>query len=71
MRPSQRGTSVLPKSVTPERIASNFAVLDWTLSDEQMASLNAISPQERLLHGKFWCKKDGPYKTLADLWDEE
>ena len=66
----QRGTSVLPKSVTPERIAANFGVLDWELSDEQMATLSSIGAQERLLHGKFWCKANGPYKTLADLWDE-
>ena len=39
-------------------------------ADEQMATLSSIGAQERLLHGKFWCKANGPYKTLADLWDE-
>ena len=66
----QRGTSVLPKSVTPERILANREVFDWALSDEQMAELSAIEPQQRMLHGKFWIKEKGPYKTLADLWDE-
>ena len=65
----QRGTSVLPKSVTPERIAGNLAVLDWELSEAQMARLSGVEAQERMLHGAFWCKK-GPYKTVADLWDE-
>jgi alcohol dehydrogenase (NADP+) len=67
----QRGTSVLPKSVTPSRIESNFDVIGaWALSDSQMAELSAIEPQKRMLHGQFWCSPKGPYKTIADLWDE-
>jgi alcohol dehydrogenase (NADP+) len=66
----QRGTSVLPKSVNAERIRANFDVLDWELTAAQMAALGGIEPQVRMLHGQFWCKPEGPYKTLADLWDE-
>jgi len=66
----QRGTSVVPKSVTAARIESNFDVFRWELSEEQMTSLSSIEPQTRMLHGAFWCNPDGPYKTVADLWDE-
>jgi len=66
----QRGTSAVPKSATPSRIEANLDVFSWTLNDEQMAELSTIGPQERMLHGKFWCKEDGPYRTLADLWDD-
>ena len=66
----QRGTSTVPKSVTPARIQANWDVFSWELTDEQMAELSALEPQERLLHGKFWCKEDGPYRTPSDLWDE-
>mmetsp|Transcript_50363 Transcript_50363/g.58788 ORF Transcript_50363/g.58788 Transcript_50363/m.58788 type:complete len:335 (+) Transcript_50363:47-1051(+) len=66
----QRGTSVVPKSVTPSRIEANFASFDWELSDAQMAKLSAIEPQTRMIHGAFWCNPEGPYRTLADLWDE-
>ena len=45
----QRGTSVLPKSVTPSRIASNFGIFDWSLSEAQMASLSSIESQTRML----------------------
>eukprot|EP00316_Scyphosphaera_apsteinii_P001386 CAMPEP_0119314034 /NCGR_PEP_ID=MMETSP1333-20130426/31368_1 /TAXON_ID=418940 /ORGANISM="Scyphosphaera apsteinii, Strain RCC1455" /LENGTH=305 /DNA_ID=CAMNT_0007319051 /DNA_START=295 /DNA_END=1208 /DNA_ORIENTATION=+ len=61
----QRGTSVVPKSVHAGRIASNFDVLSWSLTDEQMAQLSAITPQTRLLHGGYWVSEKGPYKTLA------
>jgi diketogulonate reductase-like aldo/keto reductase len=66
----QRGTSVVPKSVTPSRIEANLDVLSWALDDTQMAEISAMEPQVRLLHGQFWCNPDGPYKTAADLWDE-
>lgn len=68
----QRGTSVVPKSVTPSRIESNFDVFDWELSEVQMAELSAIEPlsQMRMLHGTFWLNPEGPYRTLEDLWDE-
>jgi len=67
----QRGTSVVPKSVTPSRIEANFDVFSWELSEEQMSALSSVEPQTRMLHGKFWCNANGPYKTVADLWDEQ
>jgi len=67
----QRGTSVVPKSVTPSRIEANLDVVDWELSDAQMAQLSSIEPQERMLHGRFWCNAAGPYKIPADLWDDD
>lgn len=65
----QRGTSVVPKSVTPSRIEGNFDLFGWELTEEQMTAISSL-PQERMLHGSFWVKEDGPYKTVADLWDE-
>ena len=38
----QRGTLPLPKSVTPERIKDNISGLDFTISDGDMAELNAL-----------------------------
>ena len=67
----QRGTSVVPKSVTPSRIESNLDVFSWTLSDDQMRRLSTIEPQVRMLHGDFWIKPGGPYKSVKELWDEE
>jgi 2,5-diketo-D-gluconate reductase A len=39
----QHGIVVIPKSATPERIDENLDVFGFTLTDEQMAALDALS----------------------------
>jgi 2,5-diketo-D-gluconate reductase A len=44
----QLGNVVIPKSVTPERIRENFAVLDFELSGEQMDAIAALDAGTRI-----------------------
>lgn len=43
----QLGNVVIPKSVNPERIVANVDVFDFTLSDEEMASITVLDVGER------------------------
>jgi len=38
----QNGVVAIPKSVNPGRIAENIAVFDFTLSPDEMASIEAL-----------------------------
>jgi 2,5-diketo-D-gluconate reductase A len=43
----QLGNVIFPKSVTPGRIAENFAIFDFALSDNDMARISALNKDER------------------------
>ncbi|WP_233348117.1 aldo/keto reductase, partial [Vibrio cholerae] len=38
----QRGVTVIPKSTRQERIEENFAIWDFSLTDNEMAQINAL-----------------------------
>jgi 2,5-diketo-D-gluconate reductase A len=43
----QLGNVVIPKSVTPSRIAENFDVFDFALTDDDMAAIATLNKNER------------------------
>ena len=44
----QRGVVIIPKSVTPSRMAENFNVFDFALSDNEMDSISTLDGGESL-----------------------
>jgi 2,5-diketo-D-gluconate reductase A len=43
----QQGRIVIPKSVTPNRIAENLNVFDFTLTDKELAAIDALEREGR------------------------
>ncbi|MGB8332259.1 MAG: aldo/keto reductase [Polyangiales bacterium] len=49
-----RGTTVIPKSVNPARIAENWAARDLTLTPGDMSAIAALDRHQRMVDGSFW-----------------
>jgi alcohol dehydrogenase (NADP+) len=65
----QRGTSVIPKSVSPERLKQNLDATKLNFQQEDMDAISKLDIHMRYLDGSFWCKEGSPY-TIENLWDE-
>ena len=44
----QRGVAVIPKSVTPQRIARNFEIFDFELSNEEVSIIEGLNKNRHL-----------------------
>jgi len=64
----QQGVSVIPKSVTPKRLAENLASGDVVLEQADMDRLAALDRGYRLISGDFWTIPGSPW-TMETLWD--
>ncbi|TVU36542.1 hypothetical protein EJB05_18479, partial [Eragrostis curvula] len=64
------GHSVLPKSVSEERIKQNIDIYDWSIPDDLIEKFSEIK-QVRLLTGNFAVNPHSVYKTHEELWDGE
>ncbi len=63
-----RGTSVIPKSVNPQRLKENLLAADIELSCTDMQKLDELDLNYRYIKGDFWCLPGSDY-TLENLWD--
>ncbi len=63
----QRGISVIPKSVNPERIAQNIASEKIILNSTEIEKITALERGYRYVKGNVWVFENGPY-TTESLW---
>ncbi|KAK9750939.1 hypothetical protein RND81_02G231100 [Saponaria officinalis] len=66
----EQGIAFVVKSYNEERMKENLAIFDWKLSEEDLENIRGI-PQTRGATGWFNLCKNGPFKTLEELWDGE
>lgn len=64
----RRGTSAIPKSVDPGRMAANLAAGELELTDEDMRRVSGLERRRRYLDGEAWTA--GGVYSVAGLWDE-
>lgn len=43
----QRGCTIVPKTATKSRLPENISVFDWTLTKEEMTSIDALDKNKR------------------------
>jgi alcohol dehydrogenase (NADP+) len=63
-----RGTSVIPKSVHPGRIAENWGARELRLTLADMTAIGALDRHQRKVDGSFWFV--GETYSAETLWDE-
>ncbi|XP_010936840.1 deoxymugineic acid synthase 1-B [Elaeis guineensis] len=66
----EQGDCVLVKSFDEKRMKENLDILDWELNEEERHKIRQI-PQQKGFPGLEFVSIDGPYKSLAELWDGE
>ena len=65
----QKGATVIPKSVNPQRLRENLAAVKLTLDTKDMAEIARLDRHRRYVHGRAWTLEGSGY-TLGNLWDE-
>ena len=64
-----RGTSVIPKSVNPDRMRQNLAAASVVLDAEDMLGLASLDQGYRFINGAIWAMEGSPY-GLDWLWNQ-
>lgn len=63
-----RGTSVIPKSTHPARIAENWSAQEVTLTPANLKAIEALDAKRRMIDGHLWLAGEG--YSVQTLWDE-
>ncbi|CAI9113248.1 OLC1v1013821C1 [Oldenlandia corymbosa var. corymbosa] len=64
----EQGVTPIVKSFNAERMKQNLQIFDWQLSKEENDQILQI-PQLRVANGDIFIIKNGPIKSIEELWD--
>ncbi|CAI9113273.1 OLC1v1013846C1 [Oldenlandia corymbosa var. corymbosa] len=65
---NEQGVTPIVKSFNEERMKQNLQIFDWELSTEENDRILQI-PQRRVGSGDVFIVKNGPIKSVEELWD--
>lgn len=63
----QRGTSVVPKTSSPERLRENLDLFDFSLSDEEMAAISGLNRNRRFNDPGDFC--EAGFNTFFPIYE--
>ncbi len=63
----QRGTSVVPKTSRPERLAENLAIFDFELTPSEMQAIHALNRNRRFNDPGEFC--EGAFNTFCPIYE--
>jgi D-xylose reductase len=52
----QRGTAIIPKTTSKERLIENLSIFDFNLSEEEMKAINALDRNHRYNDPGVFCE---------------
>lgn len=52
----QRGTAIIPKSSNPQRMGENLNIMDFSLSDDEMAAISGLNQNKRFNDPGVFCE---------------
>ena len=63
----QRGTSVIPKTVTPERMAENLNIFDFELTEQDMQAISSLDRGRRFNDPGVFC--EAAFNTFCPIYE--
>jgi D-xylose reductase len=63
----QRGTSLVPKTTRPERLAENLAVFDFELTADEMSAISGLNRNRRFNDPGVFC--DAAFNTFCPIYE--
>ncbi|XP_049398323.1 methylecgonone reductase-like [Solanum stenotomum] len=67
----EQGASAIVKSFNKDRMKENLQILDWELSNEEIAQIQEIPPCTGFKVDMVLVHPNGPYKSAHQFWDGE
>jgi len=63
----QRGTAIIPKTTSKDRLKENFSIQNFNLSEDEMVQINGLNKNRRYNDPGVFC--EGAFKTFFPIYE--